>query len=196
MIKKLLAILSVVFFANQASAWELFGLNENTKLGDLVVLEEKYNEITKTLIYYITPPEPAPIGNQYQLIYSRKHGICSVAMYAFSDKPYPYGKTVLPADDFGVALYNDWRRLESILLNKYGKEDNLISTGGDQSDNTHLWQINDKTKQYGFRSIFVKIPLTTNHLNSHLTYLIDLPGCYEGAQKEAAERNAASIGDF
>ena len=192
--KKLLAILSVVLFANQASAWEVFGLNENTKLEDLEIFEESYNERLNVFDYTISPPKPVAIGNEYQINYSKKHGVCSVTMDAVRDKPYPYGKTILSRDDFTVAFYNDWQKLPSIMFKKYGKEDDFFNNSADYSK-AYIWnQWNDKIKQHGFRFISLSIPTSQDYGFGWLTYVVDSPGCTEGAQKDAAEQNAESIG--
>ena len=190
--KKLLAILSVALFANQASAWELFGLNENTKLEDLKVLEKKYSNNSKTFFYYITPPSPNPLGNEYKIQYSKKHGICSVEMWAGWDLPYPYGKTRLSTEDFGVALYNDWQKLESILLEKYG---NKTPRAGDTYKDARVYSWwGDELKRHGFQSIDVQIPGSRGYLWSGLRYVIDIPWCMSFAEKDAAEQNAESMG--
>ena len=192
--KKLLAILSVVLFANQASAWELFGLNENTKLEDLEVLEEKYSEFIEVYYYQILPPKPNALGNEYKIIYSKKHGICDVAMWAVWDKPYPYGKTVLSIGDFGVVLYNNWTKLLSILKKKYGEEDQRV-VNTDEKTEYYIWHDwNETIKQYGFDHISISVPQNQNDASSFVRYSIASPGCHSGAEEDAADKNAESIG--
>lgn len=204
--KKLIFILSVVLFANQASAWEVFGLNENTKLEDLEVLQKRYYKEFGLFEYEIVPPKPNALGNEYKITYSKKHGICDVAMWAVWDKPYPYGKTVLSQEDFGVALYSDWQKLLSIMVAKYGKEDdlsvhkNLTRYFWDYYDLNPLGQIiiNDQLKQLGFGGISLMVPNTQNVLSAWLTYGAVSPkqneSCESGARKDAADENAESMG--
>ena len=114
-------------------------------------------------------------------------------MWATWDKPYPYGETVLSYDDFSEAIYNDWRKLLSILLEKYGKEDQIVTSSVLKSD-LYLWHMNDKIKQYGFSSIKIDVPQSNDGSAAWLTYHIASPGCYLGAKKDAAEQNAESMG--
>ena len=177
--KKLIAIIFVVLFANQVSAWEVFGLNDNTKLEDLEILKEEYLLADFNYWkYFIVPPKPVSIANQYSIIYSNEHGICEVSASVVEDKPYPYGTTV--KSNIGELVYDDWNKLTAILNYKYNGKGTFYS-GQDTID-------------YGFKFIALRTPPNRVKLTANLTYEIFNPKCKDGARKDALKQLENSIG--
>lgn len=122
--KKLFAILSVVLFANQASAWEVFGFTSETRLADLNVLNSNLNTENGVKVYNVSPIKPHKFFERYTISYSDKYGICYI---------WAAGKN--PSEDFDeitkVILFN--------LEKKYGKP---IATTG----NYKTWRSSASTK--------------------------------------------------
>ena len=178
--KKPLAILSIVFFASPTSAWELFGLNENTKLENLEILEETYSDYSYIFYYHIVPPKPVPIANEYVIVYSKAHGICSVGASVDQEAPYPYGADQVQVDISSI-VSDDWAKLKGVLVNKYGDQDSE-------------W-FGPDVKMYGFSEIKLRMPeIPTYFRKFSLSYKIDNPKCENGAKKDAADKNGESIG--